>query len=87
MESCTPITSIELTRQERLEVWMGRNGWNYKTLGELAGFSKTYSARSLKGETIPPHFYSALIEVVPADLLPRSEYRKPGRKPKTCEAA
>lgn len=88
METKLTLTTIELTRQERLDVWMSRNGVTYKRLGALMGITGANAARLLKAETMPPQRYEQVSKIIPAVLLPKSQYLKPGPKPKTeIEAA
>jgi len=83
MESKLPITSIELTRQEHLELWMRRSGWTYKALGELMGMTGVNAAKRLKSDTIPPSHHEIWVRIIPSDLLPQPVYQKPGPKPKS----
>jgi hypothetical protein len=91
MESQQQVTSIELTRQERLLVWMNRNGITFSALGKLMGITGVNARRRLESDTIPPPHYESWSKIIPADLLPESKYLKPGPKPKAdstnCVAA
>lgn len=83
MKSKSPLTTTELTRQERLELWMKRTGWTYKALGHLLDITGANAGRRLKSDTIPPHHHKIWAQLVPADLLPKAEYQKPGPKPRS----
>lgn len=86
MKSELPVTSIVLTRQEQLVLWMRRNGWTYKALGQLVSMTGANAARRLNSDTIPPHHHEEWSKVLPVDLLPTAMHLKPGPKPRS-EAA
>lgn len=87
MESQLPVTLIELTRQERLELWMKRSGWTYVSLGALVGITGVSAKRHLHNDTIPTCRYAVWGKTVPVDLLPRAADLRPGRKPLPVVAA
>ncbi|MGE4539055.1 MAG: hypothetical protein AB7D37_18465 [Desulfovibrio sp.] len=82
MESAKPVTLIELSRQERLMVVMGRLDLTFRKLGELAGITGLNAAKHLKSESIPPHHHAIWAQVLPEDVLPPAVHHKPGPKPR-----
>jgi len=77
------VTYLDLTRQERLEIWMRRKGLTYTKIGQQLGVAKWAASRMLQAETMPPHHHKRLAgHVIPLDLLPEPVYQKPGPKPK-----
>ncbi len=86
MQSMKPVTLIDLTRQERLEIEMRRKGLTFKRLGELAGMTGVNAAKHLKSSTIPPRHHAVWSTVLPEDLLPAPVHQKPGPKPKATNS-
>jgi len=87
MKSPLPVTQMNLTRQERLELHMRRAGLTYKQLGRMVGITGMSASRNLRSTTIPPEQYAAWRTVIPADLLPQPVRQKSGPKPKNSMTA
>lgn len=77
------VTYSELTKQEKLQLWMRRAGLTYAELGRKLGLTRAAAARLCKKETAPTRRVTVLKEIgIPADLLPIPLDITPGRKPK-----
>jgi hypothetical protein len=76
---CIDLT--EITRNEKREIWIKRQG---ETLGHLAlitGVSTATLSRHLRNETMPVKLHECLVSYgVPAELLPMPLDQKPGSK-------
>lgn len=83
MESITSITYEELTRQERLFIWLRRNGMKQAEIARALGVGGMAINRMLNKETAPAYRVEQLRELgIPAGLLPRPLNIKPGPKPR-----
>lgn len=72
---------IELTRLERLIIWMRRNRINFSGIGESLGITRMSASRLCKAERIPRERHRALVRLgIPTELLPVAEDVKRGRK-------
>lgn len=77
-------TLSDLTRQERLDIWMRRGGVTFVRLGEICGVHANCAAKLLRQETLPVRHHAALLAAgVPLELLPEALDQKPGPKPKS----
>lgn len=83
-------TITELSRVEKLQVWMTRNGQTFRSLGREIDMSGSCLGRLLRGESMPSWRHRQLLDLgVPEALLPPALDIKPGPKPRaeTAEAA
>lgn len=72
---------VELTRLERLIIWMRRNKTSFSAIGESLGITRMSAGRLCKAERIPRERHKALARLgIPADLLPPAEDVKRGPK-------
>lgn len=78
------ITVTHLSRREKLEVWMRREGVTFVALGRHCGVTPYNVAKLLRQETMPVRRHEQLAAFgVPAELLPAPLDIKPGPKPRT----
>lgn len=72
---------IELTRLERLIIWMRRNNINFSEIGESLGITRMSAGRLCKAERIPSSRHRELVQLgIPTDLLPPAEDVRRGPK-------
>lgn len=72
---------IELTRLERLIIWLRRNDMNFSRIGELLGITRMSAGRLCKAERIPSERHRELVQLgIPIDLLPPAEDVRRGPK-------
>ena len=72
---------IELTRLERLIIWMRRNNMNFSEIGKSLGITRMSAGRLCKAERIPSERHRQLVQLgIPVDLLPHAEDVKRGPK-------
>lgn len=70
------ITLADLTRQERLLIWLRRAGLTNKAIAEAVGVKPAAVTRWFEAETIPPYRHDQLTRFgIPAELLPAPVYR------------
>lgn len=70
------ITLTELTRQERLLIWLRRAGLTNKAIAQATGVKPAAVTRWLESETIPPWRHAQLVELgIPVELLPPAVFR------------
>ena len=70
----------ELTRKEKLHIWMKRNQESYVTIAKKMELTSKTIAYLLNSETIHPLRHAQLLKLgIPESLLPPPVYRKPGR--------
>lgn len=73
------INITELTRQERLLIWLRRAGIQYKDIAEQTGVKTAAVSKWFDGDTIPPYRHQQLVDMgIPADLLPLPVYKAGG---------
>ena len=78
---------IELTRLERLIIWLRRNDMNFSRIGELLGITRMSAGRLCKAERIPSEQHRELVQLgIPIDLLPPAEDVRRGPKTSTKPA-
>lgn len=78
---------IELTRLERLIIWLRRNDMNFSRIGELLGITRMSAGRLCKAERIPSERHRELVQLgIPIDLLPPAEDVRRGPKTSTKPA-
>lgn len=77
-----PITdSVELTRLERLLIWMRRNRINFSEIGESLGITRMSAGRLCKAERISSSRHRELAQLgIPVELLPLAKDVKRGPK-------
>ncbi len=72
---------IELSRLERLIIWMRRNNINFSEIGESLGITRMSAGRLCKAERIPSSRHRELVQLgIPTDLLPPAEDVRRGPK-------
>lgn len=72
---------IELTRLERLIIWMRRNKMNFSEIGKSLGITRMSAGRLCKAERIPSERHRELVQLgIPVDLLPPAENVRRGPK-------
>ena len=78
------ITSTDLTRQERLLIWLRRAGITHVDIAKKVGVSSSMSvARWFNAESIPTRRHRQLVDFgIPAELLPPALDINPGPRPK-----
>lgn len=73
----------ELTREEKLLVWMKRNQESFVTIAKKMHLTRRSIVYLLTSETISPIRHAQLIKIgLPESLLPSPVYKKPGRSPR-----
>ena len=73
----------ELTREEKLLVWMKRNQESFVTIAKKMHLTRRSIDYLLTSETISPIRHAQLIKIgLPESLLPPPVYKKPGRSPR-----
>ena len=73
----------ELTREEKLLVWMIRNQESFVTIAKKMHLTRRSIVYLLTSETISPIRHAQLIKIgLPESLLPPPVYKKPGRSPR-----
>jgi len=82
-------TLTELSRQEKLRLWMERAGVTFISLALGVGINPAVLGRQCKQDTMPARNHSALLaQGVPAELLPVPLDQRPGPKPRArCASA
>lgn len=69
----------ELTRKEKMLIWMKRNDESYSDVAKKLGISRQAATYLLNAEEISPIRHSQLVEMgIPESLLPLPVYKKPG---------
>lgn len=77
------LTQSDLTRQERLSIWMRRAGITKMQVAEKIGVQPIAVTRWFRAETIPTWRYWQLVEFgIPPDLLPDALDKAPGPRPR-----
>lgn len=76
MDGLEHITIDELSKEERLWVWMKRHGIPSTALARVMGVNKSTLCTWLQNKTMPVGAYVALkmLEIVPTELLPKPVY-------------
>ena len=70
----------ELTREEKLLVWMKRYHESFVTIAKKMHLTRKSIVYLLTSETISPIRHAQLIKIgLPESLLPPPVYKKPGR--------
>lgn len=77
----TAITYEELTRQERLLIWLRRANLNNAQIAEALNVSAIAISRWFRAESIPSWRHRQLVDFgIPAELLPPAVDKAPGRQ-------
>jgi DNA-binding CsgD family transcriptional regulator len=75
----------ELTRDEKREIWMTRQGISLAALCVVVGCTVSTLSKHLRNETIPVEHHLKLVRFgVPAELLPLPVDQKRGPKPRNA---
>ncbi|MBG3875569.1 XRE family transcriptional regulator [Desulfovibrio oxamicus] len=83
MQSGIAPTLTELSRQEKLRLWMDRTGATFLGLSAGVGINPAVLGRQCKQDTMPARNHRALVaQGVPAELLPIPLDQRPGPKPR-----
>ena len=73
----------ELTREEKLLVWMKRTQESFVTIAKKMHLTRRSIVYLLTSETSSPIRHAQLIKIgLPESLLPPPVYKKPGRSPR-----
>lgn len=74
MQSTQLVAHVELTRQERLKLWLWRNNCKQAELARKLGVGKSAVGKWIRAERLPSWRVRMLREVgIPEELLPRAE--------------
>lgn len=84
MQSAINIASTDLTRQERLLIWLRRAGITNVDIARKIGVSSSMSVtRWFNAESIPTRRHRQLVDFgIPAELLPPALDITPGPRPR-----
>lgn len=83
MQSSIAINLTELSRQEKLRLWMARAGVRFVDMAVALDVTPAAIGKLCKQATMPEHRHRALVAFgVPADLLPAPLNIKGGPKPR-----
>ena len=84
MKSTFPDNLTELSREEKLQIFLQRNRISFRFLGVRMDMTGTAVSSLCRGETMPTRRHAELVALgIPVELLPRPEDIKPGPRPKT----
>lgn len=84
MQSISDIILADLSRVEKLKIWMIRAGVSYKALARQIGLTGSALGRICAQDTIPTRHHAALLRLgVPVEFLPQPKDLKSGPKPKS----
>ena len=73
----------ELSRDEKLEIWVRRKEISYQILAAVAGISKSVFSRRLSEGALTSYQHKNLVDYgVPPELLPPAIDKRRGPKPK-----
>lgn len=85
MQLTTEIPQMNLTRQERLVIWMRRNGLNQAALARFAGVEPNATGRWVRADRLPTWRVNQMREFgIPEELLPRAEDISTGPRKGQC---
>lgn len=85
MQSTEFVPHTELTRQERLKLWMWKTSFNQAELARCLGVSKSTVGYWIRAERLPSWRVRQMREFgIPEDLLPFAKDIPSGPKPKTA---
>lgn len=83
MHSPIAANLTELSRQEKLRLWMSRNRWTYARLARSLDITSNAVAKLCNQSTMPVRRHAQIVTLgVPAELLPQPLDVKPGPKPR-----
>lgn len=83
MQSSIAINLTELSRQEKLRLWMARAGVRFVDMAAALDVTPAAIGKLCKQTTMPEHRHRALVDFgVPADLLPAPLNIKSGPRPR-----
>lgn len=87
MQLTKPVTQADLTRQERLLIWIRRKGTTQAKIASELGMGKVAVGRLLFSERASSWRVQQLRDYgIPEDLLPRAEDIPSGPRPKWANA-
>lgn len=79
MSSTTPVTYDNLTRQERLLIWLRRANITNAQVADALDVAAIAVTRWFRADSIPPRRHRQLVEFgIPAELLPPAVDKTPG---------
>ena len=79
MQSALNITLTDLTRQERLSIWLRREGVSVSSIAQRLNVQVMTVSRWLKAERLSSWRHRQLVELgIPAELLPPAVDVAPG---------
>lgn len=88
MEMALHQTLIEVTRHDKLVLWLKKNGLDFAKLGKAIGITRVSVGRLCRSETIPVRRHKQLTALgVPADLLPEPLDLNPGPRRRVEQSA
>lgn len=83
MKTCLVNNLTDLSREEKLQIFLSRSGLTFKAIGERLGMTGVAAAKLCRGETMPTRRHAEFMALgIPEELLPRGEDIKPGPKPR-----
>lgn len=88
MQPVTPIPELvnDLTRTEKLDVYLSRIGSSYANIGDKLGISRSTALRMLRSPHVSTHRHRQLASLLPKELLPEAKDVPPGPKPRDRES-
>lgn len=82
MQSVELVTQTDLTRQERLKVWLWRNNLPQAAIARKLGVAKATVGYWIRAEHLPTERVAMLRELgIPAELLPEARDLPSGPRP------
>lgn len=84
MESSFKSNLTDLSREEKLLIWLLRNNKNWTSLGRAMGMTGAAASKLCRGKSMPTRRHAELVKYgVPKELLPPPLDIKPGPKCKS----
>ena len=81
-----PTSLTDLSRTEKLEIYMKRKGITYGDISSAIGVSRTAARRLLLSNTVPSYRFSQLVRAgIPAEVIPPAKDIAPGPKSKISQ--
>ncbi|MCT4534214.1 hypothetical protein [Halodesulfovibrio sp.] len=78
----------DLTRTEKLELYMKRKRLSYASIGKSIGATRSTAFNLLHAPRVPTHRYKQLLQAgIPEPLIPPARDIAPGPKPKKNPAS
>lgn len=83
MTMTTSLAQVDLTRQDRLHLWVRKSPWSQNDLARQIGVRPITISRWLRADRLPSWRVQQLRDLgIPEDLLPLAEDVSPGPKPR-----